>query len=370
MKKSKAQQLVEFLFVAPFIIIIFGILTEYAYALNVNMTLNEGLKDVTASIYSQIKPGMSADDINNLIVTPGLIQYLQSNNAPIGMENNLKVSYSIGADEAVFIANYTYFSAFTLPNMYINFLPPKFNFSAVAMVPAAFLKPNNYEDTYSISLDGIWASDANFTSMISFQFFEKGILKKTTGTSDAQTKSLVFLIPGLVPVPVPTDATNIPHNIYKITGWDGMAKMQDGFPIYFCLEDGFVYKYDSGTASVTQLASPNITFLAFLNSQFPSATNIIFYSQPVADETAWKTGCTSGTALSDTSQVCPLKLAVAVRDSSNSGNLGNYDNISNTAGLSSFTAYPYGSFVVMSPAALGNLAAQLQALPIPNEDWK
>ena len=66
-KSSVAQQLVEFLLVAPLMIIILGILLEYAYALSINMTLAQGLKQSTSIIYGQIKPAMTQAEITTLV---------------------------------------------------------------------------------------------------------------------------------------------------------------------------------------------------------------------------------------------------------------------------------------------------------------
>ena len=55
MKKVKAQELVEILVVAPFFIIIFGIMTEYAFAMHSRYLLTNGLKTSVGNIYSNIQ---------------------------------------------------------------------------------------------------------------------------------------------------------------------------------------------------------------------------------------------------------------------------------------------------------------------------
>src|SRR5574344_443002 len=103
---KSAQQLIEFLLVAPFFVIIFGILTEYAYAFTVDMTLEFGLKKVTAEIYSQIKPNMDVAQIEKNVKT-SFEEYLTENNVSTKSENNITVnSVSVGNNE-MFIANYT-----------------------------------------------------------------------------------------------------------------------------------------------------------------------------------------------------------------------------------------------------------------------
>lgn len=201
---KKAQQLVEFLLVVPFMIIILGILTEYAYALNINMTLKEGLKTATTSIYSQIKPGMSESSIRAIVVA-NLKDYLTANNVPIGSENftDSSIGYAIvgKADTgqmAVFMASYTYIPSFTLPNVYFHFLPDKFTFFATSAVPAAFLNPaSDYDNSYanstidSLILDKIWSA-SDFGSK-TFNGVKNGVMKDTSGSSNLRG-NILFLI--------------------------------------------------------------------------------------------------------------------------------------------------------------------------------
>lgn len=146
----------EFLLVAPFMVIILGILTEYAYALNVNMTITQGLKDVTASMYSDIKPNMAVADINDSVLLK-LKNYLDENNISTASDNNLKVSYVRLGDTTVFTSTYTYIPAFTLPSVYIRFIPKQLDFFSTSAVPTAYLNPNNYGNSIDTNaLSGIW----------------------------------------------------------------------------------------------------------------------------------------------------------------------------------------------------------------------
>lgn len=156
LKKRRAQQLVEFLLLAPFMIILLGILTEYAYALNINMSLTQALKAVTASMYYEVKPNESKADILST-VKGNLATYLDANNIAIQARNNLTVNYVILGNTTVFTASYKYIPAFTLPMMYVKFLPNEFNFLASSAVPTAFLNGNNYSTTDTSTLNGVWA---------------------------------------------------------------------------------------------------------------------------------------------------------------------------------------------------------------------
>lgn len=229
-KNRKAQQLVEFLLVAPFIVIFLGILTEYAYALNCNMTLTQGLKEVTASIYREIEPYMATNDIRNLVKSD-LEAYLKNNNVPIGGNYDLDVGYNIDANNtnAVFVASYNYVPAFTLPNIYFHILPDKFTFMATSSIPVAFLKPNNYGSSInSLKLDQIWSSSINFASLDGFNDAKNGIMTSTL----ASAVKIIFLIP------TNTVASDLNNKFYSIVTWNGsiqpsLVKVNDG-KLYTC----------------------------------------------------------------------------------------------------------------------------------------
>lgn len=216
-KKKFAQQLVEFLLVAPFLVIILGILTEYSYALNCNTTLNEGLTQVTSSIYSKITPTMTGDDIKNK-VTADLRAYLVANNVPTKAENTLTVARTMVGESAVFVANYKYVSAFTLPNVFFYFLPASFNFQAVSIIPKAFIEGNiGYNGGInSTDLDGIWLGN-NFSGVNTYNGVKNGAMKSKLGDN----------LPILFLVRANPDTT---PGIYTIVKWDGTST--NGTPIY------------------------------------------------------------------------------------------------------------------------------------------
>ena len=91
MKKVKAQELVEFLVVAPFFIIIFGIMTEYAFAMHSRYLLTNGLKTSVGNIYSNIQADTTTEKTLGQIKTD-LNEYLESNNASLS-----EVSVNIAA---------------------------------------------------------------------------------------------------------------------------------------------------------------------------------------------------------------------------------------------------------------------------------
>lgn len=194
-KQKKAQQLVEFMLVAPFIIIILGILLEYAYALNINYTLSNGLKNVTTSLYGNIKPNQSSNgidtDLQNL-----LLIYFNQNNIPAKTVNSLDVNHVTIGDTTVFIATYKYFPAFTLPNIYFHFLPEEFNFTATSAVPTAFLNSNSAYDL-DMTLSGEAELEAAKKSIISnLTLLDSVFLVKAATPLGSDSTYAIFKIEG------------------------------------------------------------------------------------------------------------------------------------------------------------------------------
>lgn len=205
-KKKVSQQLVEFLLVVPFMVIILGILVEYAYALNINMTLTQGLKAVTSSyctdngsgtntcygIYDKISPTMDPTQIKTLM-TQGFTKYLQDNNVPTLTENNVSVNYLTATDEStIFYAKYTYLPAFSLPNVYFRFLPDKFDFFASVSVPTAFLASNSGFTRSTNDLNHIWTGSGDLANPASFDSGKKGALNSSFAPGGAN--EILFLV--------------------------------------------------------------------------------------------------------------------------------------------------------------------------------
>ncbi len=330
-KKKKAQQLVEFLLVVPFIVIILGILTEYAYALNINMTLNDALKTVASSIYGNIKPGMTQSDIKTALQN-NLITYLNDNRVPTNSENNVTVGYFISGQTAVFMASYTYIPAFTLPNVYFKVLPDKFNFFTTSAVPSAFLNENNYNTSIDSSvLDGIWSSTASFSSLDSFNDSKKGIMKDTDGR-----ENMIFLVPTTAP-----DLTKA----YILVDWDGAMKKNFGGDVYVLnADDGGVYECSSSACTsasktffsyLTENNYYNITFVH--DNETPNDLNTLsdYWIEP-----------SGSTDISANSVDGILKRALSLINASNLS-IGNYDNINVSAynsDISNSNEYQMSSF--------------------------
>lgn len=317
-KSRKAQQLIEFLLIAPFMVIVFGILTEYAYGLNTNLTLTQGLKTVTSSIYSQIKPGMTSAQIRTLVDTD-LKAYLEANHVPLREENTYSVGYMVQGQNIIFMASYRYVPAFTLPMFYFKILPDSLTFFATSVVPRAFLSANDYPNVDSVKLDKIWSSGANFSSLDSFNASKKGIMTTSVGANPTTTTKQMFLLPITTPLANNKTYLMIPFNFTGSAIDNRVVNLADG-NLYSC--DGSLH---DGTS--TKCDNANVKFLSYLTTNnFYS----VFFVHDVAVPakysdlpSAWITG--SG-ALSGNSVDGILKRSLALIGTSGVSD-GNFDNI-------------------------------------------
>ncbi len=344
-KKKKAQQLIEFLLVAPFMIIILGVLTEYAYALNINMTLTQGLKTVTSSIYSKISPSTTKSTIDSLVASE-LQTYLSNNNVPLNSENALKVSSVVVSNQtSIFMATYKYYPAFTLPNTYFRILPEEFDFLATAAIPTAFISSNNYSSGItSTDLDKIWSSTADFSSLDSFNSSKNGIMK--SGTADRQR--MIFLVPN-------SSAKTLGYsNLYALVNWTGSILMSGTNTYNANLSTGMI-----NTCSATSCSATSTPFKSFITTSPNSYYNIIIINDDDADDITtlknnWAYNTSGSTINVDYSTDISsenvdgiLKRALAIITPPSSS-VGNYDNIS----ASSYKVTALGSMVICAPTSV------------------
>lgn len=336
MKKKTAQELIEFLLIAPFLIIIFGIITEYAYALNTNLTLTNGLKTVTASLYSNINSEMTSGDIKELL-NEKLSDFMKSNYAPCGEDNNLNVEYSLVNDSAIVVASYKYVSAFTLPNLYIHFLPEQFNFSASIVIPSAFLKPNNYNNISSRDLDKIWVnSGTEFSSFDIFNASKRGIMTNTSA-GGSTTSNILFLVPATTAL-----GENVPT--YAIVRWNGTRDNDEEF---VNLSDGRIYTCtDDACTNTTAFANRyNPTNLFCVNDFIPPIMDIL--------SEVWVMG---NGKLSDNGVDGILKQTLALIDEESKLASGSYDNLdassynAEASSSNKYTVDTLGSYVIVHTA--------------------
>ncbi len=322
-KRRKAQQIVEFILVAPFLIIFLGILTEYAYALSVNMTLTSTLKDATTNIYREISPSLTEDKILEIVKTK-YIKSLENNNIPTKDENNITLTCVTSGKTTVFMGTYTYYSAFTLPNVFFHFLPEKFNFFVTAAVPSAYLKSNVYAGTDSSALDSIWGA-SDLTSLNSYNGIKKGILNDTT--TNARQQILFF---------VPFVNKNL-KNPYVLVDWAGNILKPDG-------EDNSYYYFTSENSNlgvcrnVTQESGESslvcdITNTNAFDYMATKNINMVFFANEESNDlnsitSNWITGTDNVYGdISSSSISGILKKIITLKASVESSYLGNFDNI-------------------------------------------
>lgn len=315
-KHKKSQQLVEFLLVAPFLIIILGVLTEYAYALNINMTLTQGLKTVTSSIYSEIKPEMSGSDIEKNVLSE-LTDYMKNNNAPVKSENKLQVGYVLEGQTAIFMAHYTYIPAFTLPNVYFRIMPDQFDFLTTSSVPSAFVNPNNYDSSLnSQKLDGIWSA-SNFSSVNTYNGSQHGIMKEND--SNNGRSKILFLIPVLNT-----------SNLYSLVHWNGKVddcKLNATTGKIFGTECGSY----SGQGFISYLTAPENNYYNVIFIHDADLQNVDIDTSTLSDYWAYATGgsyieVNDSTDISSKNVDGVLKRSLALVDLTSNLSLGNYDN--------------------------------------------
>ena len=191
MKKVKAQELVEFLVVAPFFIIIFGIMTEYAFAMHSRYLLTNGLKTSVGNIYSNIQADTTTEKTLGQIKTD-LNEYLESNNASLS-----EVSVNIAAQGnyvSSIKASAVYKCAFTLPLFIGNILPKSFNFETLTMVPSAFLKDSGYTNLSEATPEKKSPEDRRYSPIASITDLPSnvGIIIKCENPSETELVNTLF----------------------------------------------------------------------------------------------------------------------------------------------------------------------------------
>lgn len=154
MKKYKAQQIIEFLLAAPLMIIIFAVLTEFAFALNTQFVLTNTLKS-SVSAYNY-----KMEDIANGYEYPNgdkVKAYIKDNlKAALGDsfdESLLSIQFIRVEDNHVVSAEYTYKPGFTF-----SFFPAlrEIKMSSVAVFPYTIkkLKSRGIDDSaFSVCRD-------------------------------------------------------------------------------------------------------------------------------------------------------------------------------------------------------------------------
>lgn len=199
---KKAQQIIEFLLITPFIIAILGIMSELAYAFNINMTLQKGTEFAAGEVY--LYPAQT--NIES-IIQESLKNYLDEHYVPYS--DTVDVQIVTTGQNSIVLSSYSYKSAFTLPNMFVKIIPEEFSFSGIATVNNSYVRQNNF-----------LLSDAD----TKFFLKSKGILKNDEVLSDGLNarECVAFL----VPIQDPLNPALSAHALVK---FDGSAFIENAY---------------------------------------------------------------------------------------------------------------------------------------------
>ena len=131
MKKIKAQQITEFMLTAPLLIMFFVVLTEFAFAFNTYVVLNNALKSSVGECMKLIDRNASYSDFNGYVNN---YVYNDMKNNKIPNLESLDVNLVKVGSTYVAVGNYTY-----EPGLTFHFLPAlrtiKMQSAAVFSIP-------------------------------------------------------------------------------------------------------------------------------------------------------------------------------------------------------------------------------------------
>lgn len=129
---KKAQQLAEFLLVAPLLMIFILILVEFSFALNARITLAEAVKNSVFKAKQNVYSNTLISEIQSYIQT-----YLSDHNIP--NSDSATVSAVVVDDNTMILAHYSYIPVFKLSSMFGNIIPDKYNFTSYQLIDNAYL---------------------------------------------------------------------------------------------------------------------------------------------------------------------------------------------------------------------------------------
>lgn len=300
LKKKKAQQLIEFLLIAPFFIALLIIIIEYVYAINIDMTFSNGLKKAVSEVSQSIDSTSTKASINNSIFTK-LSIYMDEH---IGT-SDIKSFNSLDFDNTtVYVATYDYKPVFSLPTLYFNIIPERFNFVASSSMPKVLNNGVGYTSSYSNAILNNIFNTSN------------GIMNNTVNAP----VSMVFLIP--------VNTTFLP-NAYTIISWNGNILKNGTDYTLVSLNDGMLYNCNTlcnptGVSSLSLIgSSKNIMFIN------DSAISLDLSNIDAYINNYWVTPVGTTLSLSNTNVDGILKRAVAISEMypNLKTPMGNYDNI-------------------------------------------
>ncbi|MEI7475673.1 MAG: TadE family protein [bacterium] len=176
MKKSrKAQQLVEFVLVAPVIMAILVVIVEIGYAINTKISLGESIKSSIPALnqlYNQSNTEAAKLELVRSTLETSIKGYFDSHNLPNSDSISVSITEPANSQTAVVTAIYSYEPVFKLPNLFNSqLIPDKYTFSSSQVISKSLLSAGTFNSplsTYDLSSFG-----------------------KTNGNLDSRTSALI-----------------------------------------------------------------------------------------------------------------------------------------------------------------------------------
>lgn len=173
-KNRKAQQLVEFVLVAPVLIMILVVIVEVGYAINTKISLGESIKlsiPALNQLYNQTSSKEIKLETMRASLEESMKNYFDSHNLPNSDSIKVSIVDPTNSFTAVVTATYSYEPIFTLPNLFdIQIIPDSYNFSSSQVISKSLL------------------SESTFNSALSS--YDLSSFGKSTGLFDSRTSAL------------------------------------------------------------------------------------------------------------------------------------------------------------------------------------
>lgn len=145
--KNKAQQIVEFAFIAPLLIIIIIVIIEFSYALNSRASLIEAVRystDIVTAQYNPTETFANQKIILENTVKSTVIDYFNAHGLPNSDTIDVTIVEINGADTLTVICAYNYKPTFTLPfGVFLGGIQG-YKFTAQHIIDKTQLQNNDY----------------------------------------------------------------------------------------------------------------------------------------------------------------------------------------------------------------------------------
>ena len=141
-KFKKAQHIVEFALIAPFIIFFFGVILEIALIVHTNYKFTASLYEAISFMALNNKINIEKEEtVENIKEYAKIL--LKHRFAPY--KDSLDIELVQAGDVDFLIGKYRYTSTFTIFNNMAGFEPDSYNFLSVIPVNSAILRKNSFD---------------------------------------------------------------------------------------------------------------------------------------------------------------------------------------------------------------------------------